>query len=259
MKIMDISQFNKVTDFKKAAASVDGIIFRIGYRGYCSGTLVRDARALEYMHGCIGSGKPWGAYFVSQAISKNEAIGEADFCYRFLKLGDLSNCSLGVWFDSEKCEPKGIGRGDNIHKSDRTQYALEFVKYISAFGLRAGVYCSDSWLNSQLVKSAFDCPLWLARYGGKKPGNACDMWQYTSSGTVPGVNGNVDLSECYFLSGDLPSLKGYKGFSIVDGLRQFGYDSSFKARKQLAARLGISNYKGTSKQNMQMLDILKNR
>ena len=57
----------------------------------------------------------------------------------------------------------------------------------------------------------------------------------------------------------VPSLKGYKGFSIVDGLRKYGYESSFSYRKELAKKLGIEGYKGTSKQNLQMLEILKSR
>ena len=57
----------------------------------------------------------------------------------------------------------------------------------------------------------------------------------------------------------VPSLKGYKGFSIVDGLRKYGYESNFSYRKELAKKLGIEGYKGTSKQNLQMLEILKSR
>lgn len=57
----------------------------------------------------------------------------------------------------------------------------------------------------------------------------------------------------------LPSLKGYKGFSIVDGLKSFGYDSSFDYRKKLWSAIGkTSTYKGTSLQNITLLNSLKN-
>lgn len=55
----------------------------------------------------------------------------------------------------------------------------------------------------------------------------------------------------------MPSLKGYKGFSLVDGLKQFGYDSSFEYRKRVASLVGISKYKGSSKQNTYLLNYLK--
>lgn len=57
---------------------------------------------------------------------------------------------------------------------------------------------------------------------------------------------------------DLPSLKGYSGFSIVDGLKSFGYDSSFSYRKSLWSKLGkTTKYKGTSEQNLEMVRCLK--
>lgn len=56
----------------------------------------------------------------------------------------------------------------------------------------------------------------------------------------------------------LPSLKGYKGFSIVDALKSFGYDSSFTYRATLWALIGkTSKYKGTSTQNLVLLNTLK--
>lgn len=56
----------------------------------------------------------------------------------------------------------------------------------------------------------------------------------------------------------LPSLKGYKGFSIVDALKSYGYESSFAYRKKLWAEIGkTSTYKGTSLQNITLLNHLK--
>ena len=58
--------------------------------------------------------------------------------------------------------------------------------------------------------------------------------------------------------GIIPSLKGYKGFSLVDGLKQFGYNSSFASRGFLWSAIGKkSKYKGTSQQNTTLLNYLK--
>ena len=58
----------------------------------------------------------------------------------------------------------------------------------------------------------------------------------------------------------IPSLKGYKGFSIVDGLKQFGYKSDFKYRSEVWKALGKnSKYTGSIEQNNKMLTLLKTR
>lgn len=58
----------------------------------------------------------------------------------------------------------------------------------------------------------------------------------------------------------LPSLKGYKGFSIVDGLKKFGYQSNFEYRTKLWSMIGkTSKYKGTSTQNLTLLRTLKQK
>lgn len=51
----------------------------------------------------------------------------------------------------------------------------------------------------------------------------------------------------------LPDLSGYRGVSIVDGLKSVGADSSYTYRKTLAEQLGIQGYSGTAAQNLEML------
>ena len=97
------------------------------------------------------------------------------------------------------------------------------------------------------------------------------MWQYTSSGKVDGIKGNVDLDILYKDifddrgeennsedDGKLPDLSGYNGTSIVDALKSVGYDSSFDSRQKLYAAAGFADtYKGTDKQNEDLLKALK--
>lgn len=51
---------------------------------------------------------------------------------------------------------------------------------------------------------------------------------------------------------------GYNGNSIVDYLESIGQDSSFANRKKLAEKHGIKNYEGTSAQNLELLNKMKN-
>lgn len=50
----------------------------------------------------------------------------------------------------------------------------------------------------------------------------------------------------------------YNWYSIVDALKQINVDSSFENRKALAQKNGISNYQGSSSQNLKLLNLLKN-
>ena len=60
------------------------------------------------------------------------------------------------------------------------------------------------------------------------------------------------------LKTDIPSLNGYKGFSIVEGLKKFGFNSSFKYRAELWKKIGkTSTYKGSALQNIELLNFLK--
>lgn len=67
----------------------------------------------------------------------------------------------------------------------------------------------------------------------------------------------VKLGGC--TTSNIPSLKGYKGLSIVAGLKQFGYKSDFEYRKTLWSKIGKTDtYKGTALQNLTLLNYLKN-
>lgn len=103
------------------------------------------------------------------------------------------------------------------------------------------------------------------------------MWQYTSSGSVNGVSGNVDMNILYrdiFSNnegkdnedvnnedndrGSLPNLSGYYGSSIVDALKSVGADSSFEARKKLYKEAGFAgDYMGSAEQNTELLEKLQ--
>ena len=93
-------------------------------------------------------------------------------------------------------------------------------------------------------------------------------WQYSSEGKVNGIAGNVDMNWFYkdyatdvyvepsSPQENIPNISGYIGNSIVGALNQFGFNSSYEYRSQLASKLGISNYKGTAEQNLELIQKL---
>lgn len=77
-----------------------------------------------------------------------------------------------------------------------------------------------------------------------------------SAGTSSPSNSGNTTSSTQTATG-LPSLKNYKGTSIVDGLKSVGYDSGYASRKALAAKVGISGYTGAAAQNTALLKALR--
>lgn len=65
------------------------------------------------------------------------------------------------------------------------------------------------------------------------------------------TSSNTDSSNISYLKAN------YNGGSIVDALKSIGVNSSYSYRSKLAAANGISNYRGTSKQNTTLLNLLK--
>lgn len=74
-------------------------------------------------------------------------------------------------------------------------------------------------------------------------------------GSAPDGPGNVSSSSS---SGSSSSSSGSSNsVSVVDYLRSKGQDSSYSAREKLASQYGISNYQGTTSQNIELLKKLQ--
>lgn len=203
-KIIDLSKYNVTSDFEAVANCMDGVIIRAGYRGYGSGKVVQDAKFVEFAQACKEYGIPFGIYFMSQAVNIEEAEEEAQFAVTF---AEQYGASLPLFIDSEDGDGTAkVVRADGLSKEDRTAVVKAFCEKVVSCGKEAGVYASESWFRSNLDYDQIkQYKIWCAKYG-TNDGNAqtspaldkVDMWQYTSKGVVSGINGNVDLSECYF-------------------------------------------------------------
>ncbi|MDD3164997.1 MAG: GH25 family lysozyme [Oscillospiraceae bacterium] len=194
--VIDVSQFNGAPAWSVAARHVDGAILRIGFRGYATGALQKDARFAENLAAVQRAGIPYGAYFVTQAITPDEARAEADWAARAL-CGAVMDFPL--YLDSEYGAAAHDGRADTLGMAARTRCAAAFLERLDALGVRGGVYASDSWFSAQLDRAGLaGTSLWVARYSAQKPVTpGYDAWQFTSTGTCPGVTGFVDKSYFY--------------------------------------------------------------
>lgn len=201
--ILDLSHYNKVTDWSAVKKAVDGVILRCAYRGYGSGKIVADSKFKEYAEACKRVGLPFGIYFMSQAINETEAIEEAVYSVNMAK---KYGATLPIFIDSEDGDGTAkVVRADGLSKNVRTNVVKAFCNKVEKSGYAGGVYASESWFTGKLNFEALAVYfIWVAKYG-KNTGvknstvklSECDLHQYTSKGKVNGVKGNVDLSELY--------------------------------------------------------------
>lgn len=189
--IVDISYAQgRITDsqWQYFKENLIGIIIRFGYRGYGSGTIKLDKYVDYNTFKCKQYGIPYGLYFFSQAINKQEGIEEANV---IIHSEYYHGATLGIWFDSEFGNEKHDGRADKISVKSRKEAVKGFCDTIIASGKRAGVYASSSWFKSHLDMNQLPYPVWVAHYSSdysyKK--NVV-LWQYTDGNKlkVPGFN-----------------------------------------------------------------------
>lgn len=190
---IDVSKWQGEIDWKAVADSgIEFAIIRCGYRGSSSGTLVEDPYYRQNIKGAVENGIKVGVYLYSQAITKAEAIEEASMALELVKGYHLQ---LPIYIDTEGSG----GRGDNVSKEDRTEFIKAFCETIKTAGYNAGVYSGRYWFTNHVNASELEqYHIWVAQYADKCTYTGrYDIWQHTSSGTVPGINGKVDMNIAY--------------------------------------------------------------
>lgn len=189
---VDVSKWNGTIDWDKVRES--GIRFalvRAGYRGSSSGNLVEDPFFHSNMQGALYSGLQAGVYFFTQATTEVEAVEEASMV---LELCKDYLFRYPIFVDTEGAG--GNGRADDLDAETRTKVVKAFCETIENAGYSAGVYASRNWLNGRLNREELeDYIIWLAEYR-ETPlySDHYQLWQYTSSGSVNGIEGRVDLN-----------------------------------------------------------------
>lgn len=192
--VIDVSTYNGDIDWDRVKeAGIDYAIIRVGYRGYETARLVKDKRFDTNMSNATAAGVKVGAYIVTQAVNTNEAVEEASF---IISSCSGYNVSLPLAIDVESAG-NGSGRGDKISVAERTAVINAFVQTIRGAGYSAMVYANKDWMTNRINAGglASGSTVWLAQYRSSCTyGGSYQMWQFTESGSIPGISGNVDMS-----------------------------------------------------------------
>lgn len=196
---VDVSSWQGNIDWNQVKASgIEYAFIRVGYRGYSSGSLAKDAKSIQNLQGAKAAGLKVGIYFFSQAINTSEAQEEADYA---ISIASGYALDLPVVMDYEYASGND-GRLYNAHLSVNTATSIvnAFCERVQNRGYYGMVYANKSMLENQLNASEISSKylVWLANYTNQTSyGGNYRFWQYSSTGSVPGISGNVDMDVWY--------------------------------------------------------------
>ncbi len=265
---IDVSKYNGKIDWEKAKK--DGVqfaIIRVAYRGYGkTGSLNMDPKAYEYLEGAAAAGIPVGVYIFSQAITEKEAVEEADYILDAIKGYKIS---LPVVMDYEYADDsKGLcGRlyDAKLSRSKATNVCLAFMERVTARGYTPMLYANSGMLSRQMYADQISSKyqIWLAHYTAQTNyAGDYNYWQYSSTGKVDGISGNVDMNFRYIKNASNTPIGGTNITSKsstfdsvkltwgkvpgVSGYRVYRYDSAKKTYSRIKT-LGSSSTSYTDK------------
>lgn len=202
---IDISHWNLVQDFSKVKS--DGVSFIILKAGGSDKGFYEDVMFSTYYERARKEGFHLGAYYFVGKNFKGYKNGTAD-AKRFIRLLRNKKFDMPLYVDVESTNPKD--------KVEVTEATIAFCDYVEACGGFAGIYSSDiSGFKERLDLSRLEnrYALWVARYGST-PKNVKNygVWQWSSTGKVRGISGNVDLNKMLI---DYPTLIRKRGLNIL--------------------------------------------
>ncbi len=205
---IDVSHWNNdAGGIDWTAVAADGITFAmIKCGGGEIGHLYEDVKFEENIQGALANGIQVGIYFYAGATDATSAYEEASFCINLINKYQIT---YPVAYDWEL----NYGDYDSV-----TQACETFCNVVQSYGYTPMVYSNKNRFYNMLdgAKLGEKYKIWVAQYyydfypddgyarrweyGDVLSNyeNRYDMWQYTSKGTVSGINGYVDMNIAFF-------------------------------------------------------------
>lgn len=204
--ILDVSKWQGSINWDKVKASgkIDGVMLRVlGSKG---GKPYLDPYFARNYAECARLGLPVGGYYYTCAVTQRQTEEE---------LATLKTALRGKTFQLPLAIDVEDPRLRSLAPAKLSALVAEAVAQLEAWGLYAMVYTYTNFADTALDMAALAAyDLWIADYRGKRPARRHGMWQYTSSGKIPGVSGPVDLSHAYK---DYAGIIQRKGLGKVKG------------------------------------------
>lgn len=233
IKGIDVSYYQGDIDWSKVkSAGIKYAVIREGYRKTV------DTKFVQNVKNATSAGLTVMCYHF--IYTNNATIKEnAQSTVNNLKSAGLDPASTMIFADLEY--DTWTKNGETCTKAKCSQYTKEYLEELKALGCKKlGIYANiDYWKNyyTDELKQAY--PLWLADYSGD-PDYSCIMQQYSSSGSVSGISGNVDMNylydESYLTNTTTGSdeVMGVTANDVLDVMRSWlGYSEANGKYKQI--------------------------
>ena len=190
---VDVSEHQGEIDWQAVAeAGIDFAIIRIGGRLMQSGTIFEDKYFRANLEGAKAAGLKVGVYFFSQALNAQEGLEEAEFV-----LGLLDGVELDY---PVVCDWEYLGgntaRTYGVEPAEITAGIDAFCARVEEAGYRGMLYFNAycGYIKMDL-RELTDYDFWYAQYSDVPSYRYhFQMWQYSSSGQVDGIDSDVDLN-----------------------------------------------------------------
>lgn len=215
-KAVDISAWQgnvSVSDFNKVEKTAPIVILRCSYTSQKSFTMHVDKVFEHNIKTAHKAGMQIGVYHYSQATSETEAIKEARFVIDTLRM-HKSKITLPVFFDWEFGGRLNSYVAGKMGKQRCKQICDAFCRTIKQAGYDTGVYANLATLTGYIKSDIYkNLNIWVAQYAPKcQYKHEKYMWQYTSGGRVPGLDGRIDMNYRYGVKTSQKDEKSlYKG------------------------------------------------
>lgn len=192
-KGIDISYHQGDIDFNLLKSNgVEFVIIREGYRN------TTDKKFFEYVRKAAEAGiQILAVYHFAYPLNEKDSREEARLCVENLKASGLDKDVL-IFYDFEyDTVKKAAEAGVYLGKNECQAYTIAFCEEVKASGFTPGVYTNldyyKNWYSKDLLERYH---VWLADYTDG-PDFDCVIQQYSSTGKIPGIKGNVDLDYYY--------------------------------------------------------------
>lgn len=186
IKGIDVSKWQGNIDW--TAVKNDGVQFAMLRASYGSSTV--DPTFETNYQNAKANGIAVGAYHYSYATTLEKATTEVNFF-----LSELQ----GKQFEYPICIDIEDSSQRKVDQETLTQIALLYLDKLSAAGYYPIIYTSKTWFTSVLDDTQLTSyDHWLSQWSSSITySGAVAIWQYTSNGTVSGINSRVDMNTSY--------------------------------------------------------------
>lgn len=200
-KGIDVSEYQEKIAWDKVKK--DGVSFAIIRSGLGFSTVDK------YFHDNVTNAKAAGVsipgiYHFSYALVKEDAVEEAKFAISLAEKTGLPKTTI-IFYDLEydnidryaKSTKNHLGKSVTIGKTKASDFAKAFCETIKAAGYVPGIYSNTDLLSRLFSNSVIDKYIfWHADYrNGATPDKRASFFQFTSTGKVDGISGDVDVDE----------------------------------------------------------------